>query len=54
MGNCYKVFYFGRLVGIFGSQARANRFIALELSDRAEQKISDYKVELAFVEGAGF
>ena len=52
MSNCYKVFVFGRLEGIFGRETQALAYIAVHILRIWPD--ADWKLESAYVEGAGF
>ena len=53
MYNCYRVFYAGRLMSIFGTWTHAEAYIKAMCYTFGHSK-EDYKIEEAFIEGIGF
>jgi hypothetical protein len=54
MFNCHRVFRFGRLFCIVHTLAQAEAIIRAMLADQALGTVSDWQIEPAFIEGAGF
>lgn len=54
MFNCYRVFRFGRLFALVCTEAAAEAVIRAMVHQGTLGTVSDWKIEPAWVEGAGF
>lgn len=53
-GNCYRIFRANRLLMIVGTEAQAEFWVDILTQRGATYTKADFKIEPAWIEGAGF